>query len=355
MAETALRRHIPGVHTRIVARLLLLGSALIVALALAMMVGTVTISPQETGQILLYKLGLYGNHATWPSTDQAIVWEIRLPRVMAAALVGAALGTAGTLFQAVLRNPLADPYVIGTSAGAQLGVAIAFLFPVQIVFLRFGPLQVLAFAGALLTVLFVYTLARTGGRTAVVTLLLAGFVVSSFLISGTTFLMMAGNRMNEVMTWTMGGGIDVTDLAQLAGVGPLILAAVFAAYLLAARLDVLLLGEEHAMHLGIRVERLKLGAIVLASLLTGLAVALAGIVAFVGLVVPHTARMIFGPGHRLLVPTSAAGGALFLVLADALARVVLRPTVVPLGVITAVVGAPFFLHLLRRARRDYAL
>lgn len=318
------------------------------------MVGTVQISAGETVSILLYKLGMYSGHVTWPASDQYIIWSVRLPRVVAAGLVGAALGVAGTLFQAVLRNPLADPYVIGTSAGAQLGVVIALLAPYQFALLGFGPLQAMAFVGALATVLFVYSIARTGGRTPVVTLLLAGFVVSSFLISGTSFLMYAGNRILEVTTWTL-GGMDVTAWSQLTATGPLILAAVCVTYLLAGKLDVILLGEEQAAHLGIRVERLKLGAIVLASFLTALAVTLAGVVAFVGLVVPHTARLIYGPGHRVLIPSAAAGGALFVVVADLLARTVIRPTVLPLGVVTVVVGAPLFLHLLRRSRRDYAV
>jgi iron complex transport system permease protein len=318
------------------------------------MLGTVEIAPTETMRIFLYKLGLYGGHATWPAQDQYIIWSLRLPRVVAAGLVGAALGVAGALFQAVLRNPLADPYVIGTSAGAQLGVTVALLAPLQFAALGFGPLQALAFLGALGTVLFVYSLARTAGRTPVITLLLAGFVVSSFLISGTSFLMVVSNRMLQAMTWTM-GGLDVSEWSQLGATGPLLLLAIGAAYLLAGKLDVILLGEEQAAHLGIRVERVKLGAIILASFLTALAVTLAGVVAFVGLIVPHSARLIYGPGHRILIPTSAAGGALFVIVADLVARIITPPTVVPLGVVTAVVGAPFFLHLLRRSRREYAV
>ena len=329
-------------------------AALLLTLTVATMVGSVAIPPAETVHILLYKLGLYGARATWPLQDQEIIWSIRVPRVVGAALVGVALSVAGTLFQAVLRNPLADPYVIGTAAGAQFGVAIALLLPLQFVALGFGPVQVLAFAGALLTVLVVYSVARTAGRTPTITLLLGGFVVSSFLISASSFLMMAGNRMNEVISWTM-GSMDVSDLRQLSATAPLILAAACAAYVLARRLDVLLLGEEQAAHLGVRVERLKLLAVILASLLTALAVCLAGIVAFVGLVVPHSARLIYGPGHRVLIPTAACAGAVFVVLADLLAHIVLPGTVIPLGAVTAIIGAPFFLHLLRRSRREYAV
>ena len=355
VAESALPpAHSSRPYTRAALLVLILPVALVVALVLATMVGSVSIPPQETIQILLHRLGLLGGQATWSVTDQTIIWEVRLPRVIAAALVGGALGVAGALFQAVLRNPLADPYVIGTSAGAQLGVVVALVFPAEFGVLGFGSIQLFAFTGALATVLFVYAIARTGGRTPVITLLLAGFVVSSFLISGTSFLLTAANRTNQVLTWTM-GSMDVTDLKQLATTGPLMLLAAAFSYLVSPRLDVVLLGEEQAAHLGVRVEKLKLVCIVLASLLTALAVSLAGIVAFVGLVVPHTARLVYGPRHRVLIPAAACGGAVFVVAADALSRLVLAPTVVPLGAVTALVGAPFFLHLLRRSRRDYAV
>lgn len=335
-------------------RLLPLAVAVVVVCGLSTVYGPTAIPPGETLHILLHKLGLYHGPVTWARPDEVIIWQLRLPKAIAAALVGAALAVAGTLYQAVLRNPLADPYVIGTAAGAQLGVIVALLLPVQIALLGFGTIQVLAFAGALLTVLFVYSLARTAGRTPVVTLLLAGFVVSSFLISGTTFLMLASDRLNQVMMWTL-GSMDVSEMAQLRATGPLVVAGILVAFVLARQLDTILLGEEQAGHLGVRVERLKLLAIVLASLLTGLAVTLAGIVAFVGLVVPHAARLIYGPSHRVLVPAAAAAGAVFVVVADLLAHIIIAPSIVPLGIVTAIVGAPLFLHLLRRSRREYAL
>lgn len=321
-------------------------------MVLATLYGTVSVAPGVVLRILAYKLGFHFIGTHFSAIDESLVWSIRLPRVVAAALVGGALGVAGTLFQGVLRNPLADPYVIGTSAGAQLGVAVSLAVPVQFVVLGFGPIQAAAFIGAVVTVAFVYTLARTSGRTPVVTLLLAGFVVSSFLISATSFLMITTNRVNQVTLWTM-GGIDISRYQQLAFSGPCVLIGVCLATIMAPRLDVILLGEEQAAHLGIRVERVKVAAILLGSLLTGLAVALAGVVAFVGLVVPHAARLIFGPSHRTLIPSAAIGGAVFVVLVDLIARTVVAPTEIPLGIMTAVVGAPFFLHLLRRTRHTY--
>jgi iron complex transport system permease protein len=320
---------------------------------LATLYGTVPVPAGVVIDVIAYNLGLHFVGVHFSPVDQSLIWSIRLPRVCAAALVGCALAVAGCLFQGVLRNPLADPYVIGTSAGAQLGVAVSLALPFQFVVLGFGTIQAAAFTGALLTVIFVYVLARTAGRTPVVTLLLAGFVVSSFLISATSFIMIATNRVNQVTMWTM-GGIDISRYQQLAFTGPCVLLCTAGALLMAPGLDVLLLGEDQASHLGIRVERFKVVAIVVASLLTGLAVALAGVVAFVGLIVPHSARLVFGPSHRILLPTAALGGALFVVLVDLVARTVISPTEIPLGIMTAVLGAPFFLHLLRRARRVYA-
>lgn len=353
MADSALLPRRSSHPARPLLRIGFLPFALIAAVVVATALGTVSISPAETVQILLFKLHLAGR-GSWPLADGEIIWSIRLPHVLGAALVGAALAVAGTLFQAILRNPLADPYVIGTAAGAQLGVSVALLLPFPIAFLGFGALQVMAFAGALGTILFVYGLARTGGQTPVVTLLLAGFVVSSFLISATSLLMTVSGRINQVLAWTL-GGLSVDEWGQLGAGGLLILLCIGGTYLLVRHLDVILLGEDQARHLGVRVEALKLTAIVMGSLLTALAVTMAGVVAFVGLIVPHAARLIYGPAHRVLIPATAAGGALFLMLADLIARFAVRPTVLPLGVVTAVVGAPFFLHLLRRGRREYGI
>jgi iron complex transport system permease protein len=355
MAESTLQRSRPVLDRG----LFILGVgwlplALAAAILIALFFGAASIPPSDVLAIVAHKLGIWQGRATWSAGDESIVWNIRLPRVVAAALVGAALAVAGTLYQAVLRNPLADPYVIGTSAGAQLGVTVALLLPIQFAVAGFGPVQALAFAGAVGSVLLVYSLARTAGSTPVVTLILAGFVVSSFLISATSFLMVVSARFNEIVGWTM-GGIQVDEWSQLALAAPALLAAILIGYALAPMLDALLLGEEAAGSLGVSVERVKLGVIVLASLVTALAVTLAGVVAFVGLVVPHAARLVYGPGHRVLIPIAACAGAIFVVAVDAVARTVVAPTELPLGVMTAVVGAPFFLYLLRKSRRDYAV
>ena len=236
------------------AGLCVLPFVLCAVMVLATLYGTVSVAPDVVLRILAYNLGFHFMGMHFSAIDQSLVWSIRLPRVVAAALVGGALGVAGTLFQGVLRNPLADPYVIGTSAGAQLGVALSLALPMQFVVLGFGPIQAAAFVGAVVTVAFVYWLARTSGRTPIVTLLLAGFVVSSFLISLTSFVMITTNRVNEVTLWTM-GGIDISRYQQLAFTGPCVLVGVCLATIMAPRLDVILLGEEQATHLGVPVEK----------------------------------------------------------------------------------------------------
>jgi iron complex transport system permease protein len=354
LAVTVLNKRASAPYLVSALRLSPLPLLLLVVLFAGTLYGSTSIPAPQTLHILLFKLGLYTGHRDWSAGDESIVWDLRLPRVIAAALVGSSLAVAGSLFQAVLRNPLADPYVIGTAAGAQLGVTVALVLSIGYTAAGFGSIQLFAFAGALLTVLFVYALARTAGRTPIVTLILAGFVVSSFLISGATFLMMATGRTNQVVGWTM-GSLDVSDLSQIGITGPIMVLAAGAALVLWRQLDVMLLGEDAAGNLGVRIEMLKLVAIMLGALLTALAVSLAGIIPFVGLVVPHAVRLVYGPAHRILIPAAGLAGAVFVVLADLLSRVLIAPTPVPLGVVTVVVGAPFFLHLLRRSRREYGL
>jgi iron complex transport system permease protein len=346
---------------RIIARIALLPTLLAGSILLGLAFGSDAIPAREVLRVLFplsHLCTARPSSGGVQDVNLVILCDLRLPGVIGAVLVGAGLALAGALFQAILRNPLADPYVIGTSAGAQLGVTIVTILPLQFAFWDFGTAQIAAFLGALATVLFVYALARTASGTPVVTLILAGFVISSFLISATTLLTYIGAgvsvRLTRLLTWTL-GGLDIQSWQQLAVTAPLILAAGMAAFLLAPRLDLILLGEDQAAHLGVRVEALKLVAVALASLLTALAVSIGGIIPFVGLVVPHAMRLIYGPRHQLLLPVSAAAGAAYVVLCDLIARVAIAPSVLPLGVVTAVVGAPFFLHLLRRSRRAYAL
>ena len=342
---------------RLIWVLLLLGVILGGSLFLASSFGAVSISLPEILKMILNKVAIFDFPSTWRAVDETIIFQIRLPRVVGGALIGAALATAGVLFQGLLRNPMADPYIIGTSAGAALGATIAMILPINLAFLGFGLVPMAAFVGALTTVTLVYNLARVGGKTPIISMLLAGFVVSALLGAIIAFIMSISDRLDlnlrSIYSFLM-GHISVTNWGQIAVIAPLVIGGIIVARFFAFRLNAFALGEEGAAYLGIEVERDKILILALGSLLTAAAVSISGLIGFVGLVMPHAVRLRLGPDHRLLLPASALAGAAFVVIADLLARTLLAPIEIPVGIITALIGAPFFLYLLRRSRREYA-
>ncbi len=333
--------------------ILVLSFVLLCALLLAASLGTVAIPASDIAAITLKRALGISTGAQWSETQEVIVWQLRLPRVFGAALVGAALAAAGVLFQGLLRNPIADPYLLGTSGGAALAATIALLLPVSFGIFGLTLVPIAAFIGALGAVMLVYQIARVGPRTPITTLLLAGFAASSMMAAVMSFLMLMNqNTLQRVVLWTM-GGISASGWDALKVVAPLILIGFVAALAVTSDLNAFLLGEEQAAALGVAVERSKFFVLTIGALLTGSAVAISGLVGFVGLIVPHIVRLVVGPDHRLLLPASILTGAIFLVLADLVARIVLAPSEVPLGVVTALIGAPFFIYLLRRTKREY--
>ena len=324
-----------------------IGAVLLVAAAIAAVaLGTSGVGPERAVAIVVHRLTGLGE-VTWAPSAETIVWELRLPRVLAGMVVGAGLATAGVTFQALLRNPLADPYIIGTAAGASLGAVAALLLPIGALgLLGIGGVQLFAFAGGLATVLVVFAVARGRAGTPVVTLLLAGYAVSSLLAAGVALLMfLSGDRLAAVISWLL-GSLGGASWPRLAIAAPLIGISFGLLLLRWRRLNALLLGEMAAAHLGIEVEREKRILTALAALATSAGVAISGTIGFVGLVVPHVLRLAFGPDHRLLLPASMVYGAALLVLADLGARLAGG---IPVGIVTALIGAPFFLWLLRRA------
>ena len=283
-----------------------------------------------------------------PDTQETIVRDIRLPRILLGAIVGFALSTAGAIMQGFFRNPMADPSIIGVSSGAAVGAVATIAFP--LVF-PFG-LQAAAFVGALLAAFGVYVIATENGRTPVATLLLAGIAIQTFLGAVISYMLLqSGESLEEAILWLM-GHLQYSSWGRIEETLPvtLLFFGILLAY--ARDLNVLLLGEEDAHALGIDVERTKRLLLAGSSVITAAAVAVAGVIGFVGLIVPHMMRLVVGPDHRILIPTSALAGATFLVLADTVARS--GPAEVPVGIVTAAVGAPFFLFLLRR-REVHAL
>ena len=278
--------------------------------------------------------------------------EFSSARVLTSMVVGAGLAVAGTTFQGLLRNPLADPYVLGTASGAALGAAIAVVIPIRVAFLGFGLVHVLAFLGALAAVFTVYRLSRIGGLSPLTSLLLTGYAVGSLLAAGLAMAMyLSGAALRQIFSYLL-GSFDASSWSQLAGAVPLV--AIGSAFILvrARALNGLLLGEDAAIHLGVDVRRERAILLALASLVTAAAVAVSGLIGFVGLVVPHVVRLIVGPNARVVLPLSALGGAGLLAFADLAARLL---SDIPVGVVTAVIGAPFFLFLLRRSRSGYEL
>ncbi|HEX9037192.1 MAG TPA: iron ABC transporter permease [Ktedonobacterales bacterium] len=339
------------------AALPILGLVALLSLALATFRGSVAIPPLTTLEIILRHLGLPIT-PRWTVADDLIIMQVRLPRALGAALVGAALGMAGALLQGLLRNPLADPLLLGTSSGAGLGAVMAIVLTASITvdWLGFSLVALLAFAGALLAVAIVYALATRGGRTPVVTLLLAGVAVGAVLTAAQTLLIILNvslqQRFGALYFW-FSGAVDVGSWASLWVVAALLGLGLVAALWVAPTLDTFALGEEMAASLGVAVERRKLVIVATAAMLVAASVTIGGLIGFVGLVAPHLCRMALGPRARPLLAASSLGGAIFVTLADLLARTVVAPTELPLGVLTAVVGGPFFLWLLRYAGQRY--
>ncbi|MFF4405738.1 FecCD family ABC transporter permease [Streptomyces sp. NPDC001262] len=325
-----------------------MGAALLVLCLLSAGLGAYGIPVGDVAGSLLHRAGLGG--AALDRVGESVLWNVRLPRVALALLVGASLGCAGALMQGVFGNPLAEPGVIGISAGAAVGAVASIALGLS--FLGTWTVTACAFATGLGTVLLVYVLSRSGGRTEVVTLILTGIAVNAFAGALIGLCVFAADtaQITQITFWQLGSLAQATWPKVLA-VLPCALAGLAVAPWYARKLDLLALGERSARHLGVDVERLRMVLILVVALLTAAAVAVAGIVTFVGLLVPHLLRMAAGPGHRFLVPGSALGGALVLVAADLTARTAAQPAELPLGVLTALLGSPFFFWLLRRTRR----
>lgn len=327
---------------------MLLGGSLIVALAtsvlLALGTGAVKI---PVGEIL----GVLWNQSQSSEISAEIILRIRLPRIVLAALVGSSLALSGAVYQGLFRNPMADPYVIGASAGASLGAIIAMMLPAGFQVIGLNTIPLFAFAGSLATVFLVFHLARTAQRTPVINLILAGVAVSSVLSAVVSLLMflMPQQGLHGLVFWLM-GGFSGRSWNHVLAIAPHWVVGFVVVVMHARHLNALLLGEEEAMSLGVDVQKTTRRLVAAASLLTAASVAAGGIIAFAGLVVPHVVRLIVGPDHRRLIPNACLLGAVFMCLADTLARTVIPPRELPVGIITSLTGGPFFLYLLRKQK-----
>lgn len=300
---------------------------------------------------------------TWSSGEENIVFFVRLPRVLLGLMVGASLAVAGVTTQGIFKNPMADPYILGVSSGAAFGAALVIVAGFTALNYTIGPqflsidvgslaITIGAFIGAVLSSLLVFNIARKGVKVPVETLLLSGIAVSAFFSAVTSFLMyISGRSLNQIVYWVM-GALWSSSWSDLVIVTPFTILGAMIIYAYARDLNVLLLGDETAVHLGTDVTRLKTVMLVLSSLIAASAVAVSGIIGFVGLIIPHMMRLIVGPDHRILLPSSMLVGAIFLTLADTFSRIIIQPTEIPVGIITALIGAPFFIYLLIKKKKE---
>ena len=323
---------------------LLLGLSFLLSIAL----GAVTIPPGNALKILLNKLPWFDLAGNWPAYFETILWDLRLPHTILVTLTGAALAGSGASFQGLFRNPLADPYLIGVASGAGLGAIVVMSIPQAGRYL----VPIGAFLGGLGTIAAVYRLAKVGKIVPLTTLILAGVAIGSFTSALTSFLMLISDEMIlQAMSFLLGGS-TVTGWEPIVIALPYFSVGILLLVLSGHSLNVLQFGEEQALQLGLSVERVKIFIIISASLTTAAAVSFSGIIGFIGLVVPHIIRLVWGGDYRKLIPLSILGGGITLLISDILARIVMAPSYLPVGIVTALIGAPFFLWILRRAKKE---
>ena len=330
--------------------LLLSFLALLVVSILSMGIGAVSIPAASVARVIVSHLPIAVTSADIDAISHTIVWDIRLPRTLLAILVGAALATSGGVMQGFFQNPMADPYIVGISAGAALGATAAFALEIDFWVFGLSAVSVCAFVCALTVTMLVYALSRRQGHVATGTLLLTGIAVGSLATSVTSFLLVMGREDQRTILFWLMGSFSTRRWDHVQMLLPYVMVGLTVVIVFARDLNILLLGDEQAAHLGINVERTKLILLVAAACLAAAAVAVSGIIGFVGLIIPHLVRLIAGPDYRILTPMSAIAGGLLLVLADTVARTALAPAEMPIGILTTVLGGPFFLYLLHRQR-----
>ncbi|WP_068615488.1 FecCD family ABC transporter permease [Paenibacillus tuaregi] len=329
---------------------------LVLTLLICVGTGSVSLPLMEIARILLHRIPYVGSFITpdWTTASEQIVLNVRLPRVLLGLIVGSSLSLAGAAFQGVLRNPLADPFTLGVSSGASVGAAVLIFFGWQFSLIGIFTLPAVAFMTGILTLWVVLVLAREKGKIPTESLILSGVVMQSFLGAVVAFLTaMSKKTVNEILYWTM-GSLSLRGWSYTAILLPYLVIGLLIIWSGARRLNLFALGERQAAHSGLDVERTKLVMLAVATLLTAASVSVAGVIGFVGLVVPHMIRLITGPDYRLIVPLSAICGGVFLMWSDLIARTILGQTEIPLGIVTAFVGAPFFALLLYRNKKRRA-
>lgn len=327
---------------------------LLVVMVFAVTVGAANISFSTAISILMSRLPLIGKMVSSDHIDNThaiIVLNLRLPRIIVAALVGAGLSIVGAVFQSIFRNPMADPYVLGISSGASAGAALAIAAGAEYLFMGFGIVTVSSFIGALFSIFIVYSVAKVGTKVPTTTLLLSGIAMNFLLSSAVSLIMFFNrNRLDKIVFWMM-GSFAASDIKRIILLSPLIIIASLFIYSFSRDLNIISTGEDIARSLGIEVEKSKKMLIALCSVLVACCVAVSGVIGFAGLIIPHIARIMFGSDNRVLLPFSMVTGAIFMVVCDTIARIVIPPVEIPVGAITSIFGAPYFIILLQKYKR----
>lgn len=328
---------------------------LIFSIGLFTTIGTAKVSVLDIFKIITSKIPIFNDYidiSNIADSSISIIWNLRLPRVLLGVIIGASLSVAGATFQGMFKNPMADPYVIGISSGAALGAALSIVYKIEINIINISSITIFAFIGALLAVFTVYNIARIKNKVPVTTLLLAGVAVGQFLTAIMSFMMILSDRdMVRITYWTLGSLAGKGWEPVLAIALPSIIAIIVISFF-ARDLNILLTGEESAQSLGVDVEKTKTYILLLGTFITAIAVSVSGIIGFVGLIIPHIVRLLIGPDHRILLPASALLGSIFMIFADTLARTLISPIEIPVGIITALFGGPFFIYLLRSKKKS---
>ena len=324
---------------------------LLFSMGVATAIGPMSIPVDKALSIILHQIPPLDNFipVRWTSAEESVIVQLRLPRVLSAVIVGVALSMAGVAFQCLFRNPMADPYVLGVASGAGFGASLAMIL--RLGFSFFGAIYAVPFMasiGAISTVFLVYGIAKTGTELPVLRLLLAGIAVSSFFSALISVIMaLAGEDLHAVYMWLL-GGFSLSRWEYIYIAAPTVIVGFVILYAFAKDFNIILLGEEQAKQLGVEVEKVKKTVLIVSSVITAVAVSISGIIGFIGLIIPHIMRILVGPDHRILLPSSALAGATILVLCDTIARNVIRPITLPTGIITTMLGCPFFIYLLKK-------
>lgn len=325
---------------------------LLISIIISLSIGTAKLPLSHVWGILIQQIPIVGDYVQsyWPESSEQIILKVRFPRVVLAILVGACLSLAGAGFQGVLRNPLADPYILGVSSGAAVGAAFIILFGLQTTLLGIWTIPIVAFFTALISLMVVLRLASVQGKYKLETIILSGVVVSAFLGSFVSLMVsMSDKVVNEIVFWLM-GSLSLQGWSFIYVLLPYLIVGFTVLIAYSQHLNIFALGERQAAHLGIKVKRTRLIILIVSTLITAAAVSIVGTIGFVGLVVPHLVRLIVGPDYRVIIPITAVFGSIYVLWADTLARTLFSPTEIPLGVVTAFLGAPFFGYLLRRSK-----